>query len=1212
MSLLNYEERTLEAVSDFLGSVLPDSEVKSLAPNGKDRLLLMLMMPQLVAGFGFTSRDIRTTYGRLYGAFKREYTEHRNEWDELDLAFVLCVPEGLSGLQAFGSSVETDVYFCRKYVVPMDEHVGTALARLPFLPLFTERGVAVRPPSAQTFLQESGVPPVLARHLVKKGERSATSVVTECVGGTFGELRTPERSPVGGAQLISTENTPIRLQSISIEGFRAYRQKTELSFGDDLTVLFGPNGFGKTSVFDAIDFAFTGEIGRLQTRSEGRFRRIAAHLDSENGGSKVALTVGIDGETHRLVRRVAERKSADLDGISLDRKATLERLTGWRGPGADRIENIISLFRATHLFSQEHQELARGFLPQCKLSSEVVARLLAYEDYHATRAKVSDICDIATREIRAVDIEIEKTTLQAEGESEELESLGRALHGESRNEDLSALIETIAKRILALGIEIVSVEPRAETVRSWRTALETRSSSLRRRSETLRACVGLLEDLPRRREELTRAEERLENVKSRVALATKRTSEVRERLRKRTAQIDRMEERLRYIVGRRDTLAWVEKNEELHAALRTELASTTKRLTQKAQDLDHLEDLEKSHSATLRDRESRRASANRALAETQSELQRGRTIGEGIDGWQARTKRLRNIAEEEEILKKSAFEGRRSEERLRTVLHAAVEEEHRLTVQIGTIEANLGELSDLIGALEDHIDGGVCPTCGQDHGSRRQLLERISAQLGREVATDERVSRDTVRTRIEELRSSIEEVEVGAEMPTHQLGELTEERDIVAAEVEAFRGLMQNFAVHVGNDADDVRKGVAEKCALLERHSAERSAEVARAAEESETARREWEATTKSISRVQEEIAELENRLEGASTRLARLLEDPRNRGDVGVGSPRERVQQQRRSTETEVASTRELLQAEREALRTDVESLSTYKADLASGERESSALLNEIANLGDRCRRIESVVTGAEVELEADQEAVLDRARVVAEEESVVNGLIEEVASAELVIDSVTTRAAYRRLQSRLTDRRAKISGLTSRRDTYTWWLEYFREVLELVASEQDEAVSKFTREYGPRTSVIQRRLRSVYGFDDVEISSQDSNILVRVSRNGKLLRPTDYFSQSQQQTLLLGLFLTACVSQTWSGLAPVFLDDPVAHFDDLNIFAFLDLIDGLLNDYGAGKRQFVISTCDQKFHELAREKFAYRGESVVYYSFEGIGEDGPIVRPS
>ncbi len=1210
MSLLDYEERTLEAVRDYLGSALPDSEVKKLAPNGEDRHLLLLTMPQLVAGFGFTSRELTSTYGRLYGAFKKEYAERRNEWDELDLAFVLCVPEDLSGLQAFESSVETDVYFCRKYVVPMNGHVGTSLARLPFLPLFTERGVAVRPPSAQTFLQESGIPPVLSRYLVKKGERSARSVFDQCVRGTFGELRTPERSPGDGVRVISTDEAESRVQSISIEGFRAYRRKTELSFGDDLTVLFGPNGFGKTSVFDAIDFAFTGEIGRLQTRSEERFRRVAAHLDSENGGSEVALTVGINGETHRLLRRVTERKSAELNGISLDRKATIERLTGWRGPGADRIENMISLFRATHLFSQEHQELAREFRSDCRLPSEVVARLLAYEDYHATRAKVSDVCDIATKEIRTLDHEIVEIARQAEVESEELESLGRALQEESPNESLSALVETIAKRIVAVGIEIASVEPKTETVRSWRTALETRSASLGRRSETLTACVGLLEELPRRQEEFARAKARLENVKSKVTLASKRTSEARERLRERTAQIDRLEGRLRYLVGRRDTLAWVEENEGLHTALRTEVASTSERLTHKTRDLDRLGDREKSLSTMLREKEARRASATGALGETQSNLQHGRTILEGMEGWQAKIKRMGSIGEEEERLRRAVLELQRSEKRQRTALQAEVEEEHRLTVKIETIEAKRGELSDLIGALENHIEGGVCPTCGQDHGSRRGLLDRIATQLGREVATDERMSRDAVRIRIEELHSSIEEVETKGKLVTHQLAELAEERGMVTTEVEAFRGLLEHFAVPVGNDADAAQKEVVAKCALLERQSREWTAEVARAAEELETTRREGETTTTSIRRVQEEVNELRNGLNGTSRRLARLLEDSRNQGDVGLGSPEETVREQIKSTDAEVASTHKLLEGERKALRSDEESLSAGEADLASSERESTVLVSEIANLGDARQRIESVLAGAEVKLGEDHGTVRGRARAIAEELSVVSALIEDVASAELVIDAATTRAAYRRLQSRLAERRSAISELRSRKDVYARWLEYFREVLALVASEQDKAVSTFTHEYGPRTSVIQRRLRPVYGFDDVEIHSEGPKILVRVSRDGKLLRPTDYFSQSQQQTLLLGLFLTACVSQTWSGLAPVFLDDPIAHFDDLNIFAFLDLIDGLLNDHGAGKRQFIVSTCDQKFLELAQEKFSYRGESVKYYSFERIGEDGPVVQ--
>jgi hypothetical protein len=108
--------------------------------------------------------------------------------------------------------------------------------------------------------------------------------------------------------------------------------------------------------------------------------------------------------------------------------------------------------------------------------------------------------------------------------------------------------------------------------------------------------------------------------------------------------------------------------------------------------------------------------------------------------------------------------------------------------------------------------------------------------------------------------------------------------------------------------------------------------------------------------------------------------------------------------------------------------------------------------------------------------------------------------------------------------------------------------------------------------------------------------------------LRPTDYFSQSQQQTLLLGLFLTACISQTWSVLSPVFLDDPVTHFDDLNTYAFLDLIVGLLeSDFG--KRQFMISTCDEKLLQLAQHKLRHLGGRAKFYRFSAIGAEGPVV---
>ena len=198
--------------------------------------------------------------------------------------------------------------------------------------------------------------------------------------------------------------------------------------------------------------------------------------------------------------------------------------------------------------------------------------------------------------------------------------------------------------------------------------------------------------------------------------------------------------------------------------------------------------------------------------------------------------------------------------------------------------------------------------------------------------------------------------------------------------------------------------------------------------------------------------------------------------------------------------------------------------------------------------------------------------------------------------------------LRQTVRNREKAAEQATTKRDLHLPWLKYFEEVSRLVTSQQHEVIANFTREYGPRTSVIQRRLRSVYGFDDIEMRSRESTISVRVKRHGEELRPTDYFSQSQQQTLLLGLFLTACSSQTWSAFSPVFLDDPVTHFDDLNTYAFLDLLVGLLEP-GDERRQFVSSTCDEKLLLLARQKFRHLGERAKFFRFTSIGADGPTV---
>lgn len=54
----------------------------------------------------------------------------------------------------------------------------------------------------------------------------------------------------------------MRLKYVELSGFRGYRNLVRIEFGCDFTVIDGRNGVGKSTVFDAIEFALTGTIAK--------------------------------------------------------------------------------------------------------------------------------------------------------------------------------------------------------------------------------------------------------------------------------------------------------------------------------------------------------------------------------------------------------------------------------------------------------------------------------------------------------------------------------------------------------------------------------------------------------------------------------------------------------------------------------------------------------------------------------------------------------------------------------------------------------------------------------------------------------------------------------------------------------------------------------------------------------------------------------------
>ena len=205
---------------------------------------------------------------------------------------------------------------------------------------------------------------------------------------------------------------------------------------------------------------------------------------------------------------------------------------------------------------------------------------------------------------------------------------------------------------------------------------------------------------------------------------------------------------------------------------------------------------------------------------------------------------------------------------------------------------------------------------------------------------------------------------------------------------------------------------------------------------------------------------------------------------------------------------------------------------------------------------------------------------------------------------------AALAKIQQDINNINKQLQNLRETRDRLNKWLSYFDVICRKLELLKNRVLKEYTERYGPLTSTIQRRLRSVYGFGDIGIYPEKGEIAVRVERKEeKNISPSDYFSESQIQIVMLSLFMSATLTQTWSSFAPILLYDPVEHFDDLNAYSLLDLIRGLVKEPGK-QRQFIISTCEDRLFRLMLQKFRKMNGNVIFYVFESIGENGPKIK--
>ncbi len=411
----------------------------------------------------------------------------------------------------------------------------------------------------------------------------------------------------------------MRLQAITLHGFKSFADRTELAIQPGVTAIVGPNGCGKSNIADAVRWAL-GEQSPKTLRGQ-RMEDVIFHGSTSRrplGLAEVSLvftndgdlavpwsevTVGRrlyrDGESEYLLNRTACRLKDIHDlllgtGVNPKAYALMEQ------------ERLAHILTARPIDRRLFIEEAAGITRYKQQRAETLAKL---EATRQNLLRVRDVMDEVRRQLAALERQAKRAqqykALVAERRTLELALLAaehRALHEEeaglaARQASEGAAAEALRTRQAALGAEqelaraeTLAAEHRLSDCRQTLQKLELELERLLERAEQLRLQAAELAA------ETTRLNEEGEALEGRLAtLAREREAKAallatlrgehgvsQEAVQAEEARLEEVRTRLR---ARREHLEVLRREQVQTAGRRTELSQLLGGLSERAEQL---------------------------------------------------------------------------------------------------------------------------------------------------------------------------------------------------------------------------------------------------------------------------------------------------------------------------------------------------------------------------------------------------------------------------------------------------------------------------------------------------------------------------------------------------------------------------------------------------------------------------------------------------
>lgn len=1001
-----------------------------------------------------------------------------------------------------------------------------------------------------------------------------------------------------------------KMKAIQLKNFRAYEGEVTISFQykekqpASFVVIYAPNGVGKTSLLDGVEYALKGEVSRLKElkcKAEGAVYHNRSHSEEE-AHVKIELDTGM--EIYRKVRRVPKEGNDIYRNPPIRGKELVGEPKQWSQTLLPHylIDSFITAknpqqqykewVESTRIFDGErrefvdtHKKIKAVEKILEKLEEELTKKEREKEKLEENKEAVQELNRLIDRynilspkeELKSPDGE------DSIGQYFELLNRVQQIQRNLVAEELPKIEKKIkiAREVLKTGVEeyhkkiilrqetkhnIDTVERKIEERYAYEKLL-TENEQNRIEGDKLKT-----ELLPLKKaedcgiEQVLEAVQRYERAEEQIAVAGGLLQQFKEQRRKIEEQGVEFRIKLKRLAQERD-------NEERWKCAK-ECNQQKENIDRKKRDIDEMVKKQQARLKELQNQTEKMQEEINWLA--------GVTLSEDINGY-----------EKEEIWTRLLSET--ALERLSELKKAYLCEKQKLEECQSRLQKaanNKKELEELrhtcIRYLQRNPEVCICPLCSTPFPNWEKLLAKIN-----DVQTEEDAM---LNAHMAEILRKIHDYEEEysllrqqcLEMRNERIGELQEQR---VKQIENRIGIEKAL-----NEYDEKRYKLNQDIAFqderLQAYDIPIEELSIKGALQWCMDRQEWiknemaekDAYLNALEREREKLCRMEaeeiDKQQKSQKRIEALMEDSDLYGCVRYVINHKQIDLMQKKRELEIkieklsakqgenqqrlAQYQEVAHMELPVLQTEKKRLEQFYAQNQELE-EKCAIFVEFTREG-----VESTLIGWEKS----------------------KGYMEERL---LLLEQIQAEHAAQNYYERYKDCMKEIKGYRKRqrqeKEKADEWGKRFKQAKKVLEEKMkiyfnQKCINEIYRKIDPHD--VMKRVD--YQLDFNEKDEPQLFVQVRDEKEQGAYRPEWYFSTAQLNTVAFSSFFGRALTAENLSLSTIFVDDPIGHFDDMNILGFADLMRSVLE---TNDSQVILSTHDEKVFRILERKL-----NPEYYS--------------